>query len=165
MGNTFQNAILLLSSSPAGVWLFSRVVPRIDRWTYQLSGNRSTLSSLLTGMPMVMVEVIGRKSGHSHLVPLLAVQRAESPNQFALIASNWGQEHYPAWYYNLLAKAEAQATLNGKTKHYSIHEAKDAEYQMYWETATNLFPNYLAYKRSIGDRRRIPILVLKPASD
>jgi deazaflavin-dependent oxidoreductase (nitroreductase family) len=163
MGNILQNTVFLLSSSPAGVWLFSRIVPHIDRWTYQVTGHRATLSTLLTGMPMVMVEVIGRQSGHHYLVPLLAVQRPESPEEFALVASNWGQEHYPAWYYNLLAKAETQATLKGSSQTYSVHEASDSEYERYWEAATKLLPNYSAYKRSIAGRRRIPILVLSPA--
>jgi deazaflavin-dependent oxidoreductase (nitroreductase family) len=165
MPNILHQSVLSFSSSPVGAWLFSRLGHHVDRWTYELTGHRATFTTWIAGMPMVMVEVIGRKSGQRYLVPLVAIQRRENPEEFALVASNWGQEHYPAWYYNLLTKAEAQATLNGKTQRYSVHEAKGEEYQSWWQTASSFIPNYSAYKRSIGDRRRIPILVLKPAKE
>ena len=165
MPNILHQSVLAFSSSPLGAWLFSRLGHHVDRWVYELTGHRATFTTWIAGMPMVMVEVIGRKSGQQYLVPLVAIQRAESSEDFALVASNWGQEHYPAWYYNLLAKGEAKATLKGNSRFYTVHEAKDEEYQAWWETASHFIPNYSAYKRSIGDRRRIPILVLKPAND
>jgi deazaflavin-dependent oxidoreductase (nitroreductase family) len=162
MGNPLQNMVTAIGRTSAGAWLFARLGHGVDSLTFRLSGNRFTFTSWLGGMPMVMVEVIGRKSGHHYLVPLVAIQRPEEKDRFALIASNWGQKAYPAWYFNLLGQKEAEATIEGQeARRYHIHEAKDAEYQLYWDTATKLLPNYDFYKRSIAGARPIPILVLE----
>lgn len=161
MPNFLQNGVLAFSRSQIGAWLFSRVGHHVDRWTYQITGNRATFSSWLAGMPMVMVESIGRKTGKVSLIPLVAIQKPNETEKLALIASNWGQKHYPAWYYNLLAKGEARVTIAGKINTFKVHEAKDAEYQAYWETAAKLIPNYQTYEERIAGARPIPILVLE----
>jgi deazaflavin-dependent oxidoreductase (nitroreductase family) len=161
MANPFQKAVTALGGTNLGAWMFSRIGHDIDRMTFRLSGNRATLTSWMAGMPMVMVDVIGRKSGQHYLVPLMAIQRAEDKESFALIASNWGQKQYPAWYFNLLAQGEAEATIEGReARRYQLHEARDTEYQVYWETATRMLPNYNFYKKRIAGARPIPILVL-----
>jgi deazaflavin-dependent oxidoreductase (nitroreductase family) len=165
MANRYQNAVSAFARTGIGAWLFSRIGHGVDRMTFRLSGNRATFTSWLAGMPMVMVEVIGRKSGQRYLVPLVAIQHPQEKDSFALIASNWGQAHYPAWYFNLLAQKEAEATIEGQeARRYHVHEAKDAEYQLCWDTARKLLPNYDEYKRRIADARPIPILVLKPVN-
>lgn len=162
MANIFQNAVMAFARTTPGAWLFSKIGHELDRLSFQLSGNKITVTSWMAGMPMVMVDVIGRKSGNHYLVPLVAIQPPENKETFALIASNWGQKHYPAWYFNLLAQGEAEATIEGQeTQRYQIHEAKDSEYQVWWERATKMLPNYSFYKKRIAGARPIPILILR----
>ncbi len=108
-----------------------------------------------------MVTTLGAKSGLPRTVPLLYIASEDDPSTFALIATNFGQERYPAWYFNLKANPRAVCTLNGETREYLAHEAKDEEYQRYWELAVNTYFGYNLYKQRIHTRP-IPIIVLTP---
>jgi hypothetical protein len=44
----------------------------------------------------------GRRSGEPGTAPVMAVPDGV---RFILIASNWGQQRHPGWYYNLRAVA------------------------------------------------------------
>jgi F420H(2)-dependent quinone reductase len=77
-----------------------------------------------------------------------------------LIASNWGQDHHPGWYYNLRANPLAKCTIHGATGVYRAHEASGDEYAHYWQRASETYLGYPQYKQRIGERR-IPIMVLE----
>ncbi len=130
---------------------------RILRFT----NNRSSLTSFLSGIPVIVLTTIGAKSGSPRTVPLLGVIKGE--NVF-LIASNWGQAHHPSWYYNLKANPEAQLSFGGKTGQYTAREATDAESEAYWEEAVDMYPGYAEYKKRIKTRE-IPMFVLSPENN
>ena len=67
----------------------------------KLSRGRMTLTSILTGLPVVVLTTTGAKSGLPRTTPVLCISDANDPTLLAVIASNWGQDHHPAWYYNL----------------------------------------------------------------
>jgi len=69
-----------------------------DHVAFKLSGGRATLTSALAGLPVVHLTTTGAKSGLPRTLPLLCIRDERNPDTFALVASNWGQTHYPAWY-------------------------------------------------------------------
>jgi deazaflavin-dependent oxidoreductase (nitroreductase family) len=75
----------------------------LDRPVLRLSRGRYSLTRLLAGLPVVTVTTIGAKSGQPRSLPLVALPDGE---HVILIASNYGQKHHPAWYYNLRAHPE-----------------------------------------------------------
>lgn len=156
----FQQLVHRIASWPPGVWLFSRILHHLDRSVHRLTGGRTTFSSIAAGAPMVFVTTTGAKSGLARTVPLQYIAPPDVRDEFALIGTNWGREHYPAWYHNLKAHPQARCTFNGQTFAYQAHEAQGEEYDRYWQRAVQMYAGYTLYKQRIHTRR-IPIMVLK----
>jgi hypothetical protein len=51
-----------------------------------------------------MLTTTGAKTGQQRTFPVLGVPDGDN---LVVIASNWGQRHYPAWYYNLRVHSTA----------------------------------------------------------
>ena len=60
-----------------------------------------------------MLTTTGAKSGRRRTLPVLAVPHNGS---LVVIASNYGQDHNPAWYYNLRAQPEATIIFEGEPR-------------------------------------------------
>jgi deazaflavin-dependent oxidoreductase (nitroreductase family) len=151
------------ASTRPGAWFFARTLHRFDRLALKMSGNQFTLSSLLGGLPIVMVTTTGARSGLPRTLPLIAVLDETEPGKLALIATNWGQQQYPAWYYNLRAHPQATVSLKGQAAAYTAHEAEGDEYEKFWQAAAATYIGYPFYKERIAGGRRIPIMILTPA--
>ncbi len=99
---------------------------------------------MLAGLPVVMVTTIGAKSGQPRSLPLVAIPDGEN---VILIASNFGQKHHPAWYYNLRAHPEVQLTYEGQTVAYTARETTGEERERCWQRAVDLYSGYPLYER------------------
>ena len=150
------------ASSKPGAWLLARFQHHIDRAVLKLSGERLMLSSVLAGLPVVMVNTVGAKSGIERRIPLLCIMDQEHPDSFAIIASNFGQKNNPAWYYNLKANSRVSCSLDRKPAVYVAEEAeKDgADYQRFWQYALDTYIGFPKYKER-ASHRHIPIMVLR----
>jgi deazaflavin-dependent oxidoreductase (nitroreductase family) len=108
----------------------------------------------------VTLTTTGAKSGQPRSVPLVGLPDGEN---IILIASNFGQTHYPAWYHNLRASPKATLTLKGRTGYYWAEEVSGEVREAYWRQAVALYPGYAAYERRVG-ARHIPVLRLTPTN-
>jgi deazaflavin-dependent oxidoreductase (nitroreductase family) len=151
-----------IAASKPGSWYFSRTQHHLDRLLLKLTGGRRSLTGLLAGLPVVTLTVTGAKSGLPRTVPLLYIRDPETPDRFALIASNYGQRHYPAWYHNLKANPQATCTIRGEARHYTATEGEGDEYQRFWGYAQETYPGFPNYAKWVGDQRHIPIMVMTP---
>jgi deazaflavin-dependent oxidoreductase (nitroreductase family) len=158
--NFFQRAIQKFASTRPGAWFGSHVLHSIDRAAFKLSGGRATLTSYIAGLPMVVLITTGARSGQPRTTPLVAILEGSDLQRFALIASNWGQDHHPGWYHNLKANPRATCVIQGVTGAYQAREASGEEYARYWQRASQIYLGYLLYKQRVG-QRRIPIMVLE----
>lgn len=149
-----------IASSRPGAWLFSRTLHHFDWLFLKLSGGRITLTSILAGLPVIIITTTGAKSGLPRTLPLICIRDTNKAGVLAIIASNWGQQHAPGWYHNLKTNPHASATLNGKSGSYLASEAAGAEYEKFWQIASETYPGFPLYKERAG--RRIPIMVLTP---
>jgi deazaflavin-dependent oxidoreductase (nitroreductase family) len=154
-------AIQKLASTRPGAWLLAPVAHHLDALFLRLSRGRRTLSGLLAGIPTVILTSTGAKSGEARTLPLLCVPHEADPSVFALVATNWGQRNYPAWYFNLKAHPQATCSINGRSASYIAHEAAGEEYDRFWKRATALYHGFLNYKERIT-ARHIPIMVMEP---
>lgn len=152
-----------LAASRLGAWFLARVLHHLDAAVFKLSRGHRTLSGMLSGLPTVILSTTGAKSGRPRSVPLLYIQDIQDPDKFALIASNWGQRRYPAWYFNLKAHSQATCAIDGQSAAYTAHEAAGEEYERFWKRATEIYMGYVLYKRRIASGRRIPIMVMTPS--
>jgi deazaflavin-dependent oxidoreductase (nitroreductase family) len=148
-----------IASSRPGAWFFARTEHHFDRVILKLTNNKATLTSILAGLPVIMLTSTGAKSGLPRRVPLLGIQDNADPNKIAIVASNFGQNHYPGWYYNLKANPRATCLFNGRHDDYISHEAEGDEYDKFWQLAVDTYMGFPQYKKRISSRR-IPIMVL-----
>ena len=156
--NRFYRFNQWLASTRPVAWIFARVLHHLDGLVLRLSGNRWTAGGLLTGLPMLTLTTKGARSGRPRSVPLVALFDGD---EIVVIASNWGQGHHPAWYYNLRAHPEARVLCRGQIGSFTAREATDAERERYWQMANAEYLGYAAYRRRAG-KRSLPIMVLTP---
>ncbi len=156
--NAVQRLLHFIPKSRLGAWFFARTLHHLDRPIQRLSGGRQSLTHLMSGLPVVTVTTVGAKSGQPHALPLVAVPDGEN---VILIASNFGQDRHPAWYYNLRAHPQVQLTYEGKTVTYLARETDDAERERCWQRAVDLYSGYAAYKERAG-HRKIGVFLLTP---
>ena len=157
--HSLQALVRRLASTRPGSWVLARSLSSVDPVALKLTRGRATLTSILAGVPVVMVTTRGARSGKLRTVPLVPVQDPFDHQRIALVASNWGQRRFPMWYFNLKAHPQAECELQGRTATYVAHEAQGDEYEVFWRAAVGLYGGYSLYKHRAG--RRIPILVME----
>jgi deazaflavin-dependent oxidoreductase (nitroreductase family) len=142
---------------PPVTWLLAHILHHADSLLLRLTGGRLSFAQF-SGLPIIELTATGAKSGKKRTVPLAGLPDGD---KYALIASNFGQKHYPAWYYNLKANPECTVTKNGQSKVYIAREADEQENEYYFKMAINYYIGYAAYKQR-AKNRRIPVMILEP---
>ena len=66
--------------------------------TFVLRKTKGKRMSYFRGMPILLLNTIGRKSGKSRTIPLMYFQDA---GNYIITASNGGSDRHPGWFYNL----------------------------------------------------------------
>lgn len=146
----------LLTAKPVS-WLYLNLFSRFDPPLLRWSKGRLSFSP---GVPVLLLETIGAKSGQKRETPLVYVADGE---RIILVASNGGEPRNPAWYHNLRAHPRAWATLRGGTRAYLAREADGEEREALWRKALAVNPGYALYQEK-ATSRRIPVMVLEPAA-
>jgi deazaflavin-dependent oxidoreductase (nitroreductase family) len=140
-----------------GSWLFARILHRIDGPVYRLTGGRHTFGNLASGLPVVMLTTTGARTGLDRTVPVLGLPTADG---LAVIASNYGQLHHPAWYHNLRANPEGQVTVDAVTRAFRATEAEGEMRSRIWQEGLKVYPGWTQYERR-APNRRIAVFVLE----
>ena len=125
---------------------------------YKLSGGRIGGKSF--GVPVVLIESVGRKSGKRRTHPLLC---GEDGDNLVLIASKGGTDRNPAWYHNLKANPETTAWWQGERRRVRARDASGEERERLWQMMADAYPDYESYQRRTD--RQIPVVVLEPSGD
>jgi deazaflavin-dependent oxidoreductase (nitroreductase family) len=133
---------------------------RIDRPVFRMSGGRHTVTSLLSGLPVIMVTTMGRRTGRPRTVPLIAVPSAD--DHLAVLGTNYGQHRHPAWVLNLSADPTATVSYRGRSVDAVARLADEAETDALFEAAAALYRGYAGYRARAADRT-IRAYVLEPA--
>lgn len=153
----FQRIVLRLAMLRPMSWVMARLLHRLDPIVMRMSGERASLTSLLSGLPVVTLVTRGRKSGLERRTPLIPQMDGE---RLIFISSNFGQKHYPGWHHNLLADPHAEVILRGERRKYLARLATDDEREKYWQMAVRSYPGYAAYARR-AKGRKIGVWVLE----
>ena len=156
--NPVQKALRRLAASAPGAWLFAHVLHRIDRPVYRLTRGRHTFANLLSGIPVVLLTTTGARSGRPRTVPVLGLPTADG---LAVIASNFGQQRQPGWYYNLRANPEGSAIIDGRVLRFRAAQAEGDVRRRIWEEGLRVYPGWAQYERR-ASHRRIAVFVLEP---
>ena len=135
----------------ASAWVADQVAE------YEASAGTRANTLRDTGLPIVIVTMIGAKSGQ---VRKIALMRVEHGGEYALVASKGGDPKHPAWYANLLADPHVMIQDGPVPLDYVVREVDGAERQLWWDRAVQAFPPYASYAKKT--ERRIPVLVASP---
>ena len=137
---------------------FARTLHRLDLPVMRLTGGRSSVTEALTGLPVVQLTTIGARTGLSRTMPIVAVPDGD---RLVLIASNYGSEHSPGWYFNLKAHPRCTVVMGGARHDMEAIEAEGQERERLWALDSSAYPARRHYADWAGGRR-IPVMVLQP---
>jgi deazaflavin-dependent oxidoreductase (nitroreductase family) len=127
-----------------------------DRKLLDWTNGRFSFGGML-GWPVIEITTLGAKTHTPRTVPLIGLVDGD---QIALVASSFGREHNPAWYYNLKAHPQCDVRFNGRTGKYIAREAEGEEYEHYWQLALSYYAGYEKYKER-ASHRHIPLMLLE----
>ena len=140
-------------------WFYARALHHIDHVVYGLTRGRATFTSWVAGLPVAMLTTTGAKSGRRRTLPVLAVPHKGS---LVVIASNYGQDHNPAWYYNLRAQPEATIIFEGEPHEVVARELTGDERESWYARGVEIYPGWTSYRKRAA-HRTIPVIELRPA--
>jgi len=156
----WQRLVQRLAALHPCSWALSHLLPRLDLWELRHTHGESSLTTLLTGLPVITLHTIGAHSGLPRSTFLVAIP---DDGNIVLIASDFGSRHHPAWYYNLIAHPHARVSLHGRTAAFVARQVRGEERQSCWRLAVSKYPGFEAYRRRTGGRE-IPVMVLTPVA-
>ncbi|MGN7154973.1 nitroreductase family deazaflavin-dependent oxidoreductase [Dietzia cercidiphylli] len=122
---------------------------------YEKSNGAS--GSELSGMPVVIVTTVGKKSGKLRKTPLM---RVEHDGSYAAVASLGGAPTHPVWYWNINAHPHVEVRDKDRVGDFLAREVTGAERDLWWDRAVAVYPDYRDYQEKT--ERTIPVFVLDP---
>ena len=128
-------------------------------WLYRATGG--LLGHRLGPQHTLLLTTTGRKSGLPRTQPLTYFR---PERDLVLVASNWGSDQPPAWYFNIVAQPHVRVQLKRDTFDAEAQVASDEERDRLWPAVVAQNPQYGRYQA--GTSRKIPMVFLRrlPAS-
>jgi deazaflavin-dependent oxidoreductase (nitroreductase family) len=124
-----------------------------------LRATRGRIGREVSGMPVVELATIGRRSGAPHAVMLTSP--LQEGDAYVVVASRGGDDRHPAWFLNLRDNPQVQVSVQGRPPSPMLATiATPAERTRMWPQITARHPNYAGYQRRT--QREIPLVVLRP---
>ncbi len=129
---------------------------KVDPFLLRISGGRVATTAFF---PVVTLVARGRRSGEERQTPLVYFTRGD---EVILIASSFGREKNPAWYYNATANPEVELLVKGERLPFEVRETEGEEREHLLDLAEQLYAGYGSYRERTAGIREIPVLALSP---
>ncbi|MCY4591870.1 MAG: nitroreductase/quinone reductase family protein [Alphaproteobacteria bacterium] len=136
-------------------WFF---VP-VHRFLFRLSGGR--LLGRLENTEVLILVTNGRKSGKQRISPLLCF-RFEETGDLVIVASNYGQDHHPAWYLNVVAEPNVVVEVRGERFSALAHVVRGDDRTALFDRVVAANSRFATYRAST--EREIPVVALRRAN-
>jgi deazaflavin-dependent oxidoreductase (nitroreductase family) len=130
-----------------------KVLMAVNTFLYQLT--RGRLGSKMAGQTVLLLNTTGRKSGKTYKTPINYYRDHED---YLVVASNWGKDQHPEWYFNLMRQPETTIQVKDRILRVRVRSASDADYERLWSFVTSQNEFYIRYQRQT--QRKIPIVIL-----
>lgn len=130
-----------------------RAVSLLHRLLYETTGGR--LGGSYGALRFLLLRTTGARTGRLRTTPLLYLVDGDA---VVLVASNGGQEHHPAWYFNLCQTPAVEVVFGAGVWQARARTADPAERARLWPLLNGLYP-YDAYQART--RREIPVVILE----
>ena len=140
-----------------GRWLAKNIAPKADPWLLRATGGRLAMGMML---PSALITTTGAKTGQPRTNPVFYFHDGQD---VIVIASNYGGDTNPGWYYNLTANPRAQIATNGGSPMMTAAAVTDPdERNRLWAMADRVYPLWPDYRRRAAlHNRTIPIIRLR----
>lgn len=109
------------------------------------------------GLPIVLVNMRGAKTGKSREIPVMRVAHDRS---YAVVGSKGASPQHPACHHNLKAHPEVSLQDGTETKRYVAREVDGSERAEWWERAVAAYPAYAEMQKIT--ERIVPVFMLAP---
>jgi F420H(2)-dependent quinone reductase len=135
--------------------LIQTLFPKLNVLLYRLTNG--TLGGRGRRVTLLLLFTQGRKTGKERTTPLLYIKHGDA---FVVAASNWGQEHSPAWYLNL--KANPNVVIQDMDQRIKVRaeEVDDALHAEIYSRFIEAEPRFAEYRKTA--KRKIPLMILHP---
>ncbi len=133
---------------------FAPVIAGLDKGLQRVTRGRIDLLRF-AGLPELLLQVPGRRTGILRSTPLLCIPQGEG---WLVAGSNWGAPEPPEWVANLLAADEPLVTFRGHTVAADARLLSGLERDEAWEHMLQTWPNYAKYAARTG--RELPVIRL-----
>lgn len=130
--------------------------PAAHRIIYRLTGGRLGASMPSVRPRVLLLTVIGRRSGQLRTTPLVYF---EIDGDLVVAATNNGRSADPAWLTNLRAQPSAEVQVGTRKHAVRAREAEGDERRRLWTAMVERHPLFARYERST--ERSIPVVVLE----
>ncbi len=107
-----------------------------------------------------VLETVGRTSGQTRRLPLLYLPHGDA---FLVLASNYGQERPPAWWFNLQARPDAVVLTRGRRVPVRARVLEGDERAAMVPIARDYNVQWRGYLTNV--ERVIPFVLLEPVAD
>ena len=121
-------------------------------WMYRTSGGK--WGGSVNGSPVLLLTVVGRKSGQAYTLPLAYVL-----HEYLITASAGGADKNPVWLSNLENMSEAKIEVSGKTYTVKPTVTTGAERDQLYELFKAQGSNFGEYEHKTT--RKIPVIRLQ----
>jgi deazaflavin-dependent oxidoreductase (nitroreductase family) len=108
------------------------------------------------GLPLLVLETVGRRSGTPRSVALAYVRDG---SDLVVVPANAGADRTPAWWLNLRAAGVGVADLGPERVRVMPIEACGRERERLWRRLSAVAPVDRYQRRT---RRRLPVVILRP---
>jgi deazaflavin-dependent oxidoreductase (nitroreductase family) len=146
-----------IARSEAGRWWLINVSPKLDGAIFRLSGGRFT--SIPTHI--LVLTHTGARTGAKRENLLTYFTDGDD---LVVMASNYGRERHPAWYYNVRANSEVEVRAAGREVRCRALVTAGEDRERLWGLAKQLTRAYSDYEeRAAG--REIQVVRLTPIEE
>lgn len=159
--NPVQRGLRALVASRPGAWVGKRVLHRLDLVAHRLLPGRTPPSQWLAAVPVGLLTTTGARTGRPRTVPLMLAPLEEG---WAVIASHYGSERPPGWYFNLRAHPYASLEVEGVVHRVRAEQVQGVDRERVRAAALRWYAGYTAYEQRAGGRD-LGFFVLHPERD
>lgn len=158
MSERSDDFAIWLTTNKATTWFIRNVASKLDPLIFRATNGRF-FSMGAASMPMVTINMTGRRSGKPRAVHLAAI---EYEGDHLVVASAMGQQKHPGWRYNLEANPEVELQLPGERFVARAQVLSDAERAEVWDKILAIIPQIRVYETRTD--RNIRVFRLKRAA-
>jgi deazaflavin-dependent oxidoreductase (nitroreductase family) len=121
----------------------------------EFRANQGRVSGPLEGWPVLLLTMIGAKTGRTLVRP---VCYSRDGDRQVVIASQGGAPHNPPWFYNLVANPIVTVEVGAEKFRARAEQVYGSERTRLFDEAAKLMPLFADYQKKT--KREIPVLTL-----